>query len=416
MADIRPIRTEQDYEAALVRIAELMDALSPPEGQIEDAADPRRVELDVLSDLVEQYEDRHYPIDFPGPVAAIEFQMDQMSMTQRDLVPFIGSRAKVSEVLSGKRPITMAMARALHQHLRIPADILLRNPGATLPHDRPDIDWTRFPLKALAKAGWIPDLPRLKDHAEELVRGLIDGAGGPEFALAPLYRKNDDRRVNAKTDEYALNAWCWRVIAEAKGRHFSAEYQSGTVTPEFLRTVAQLSASEEGPRQARDFLAERGIGFEFVPHLPRTHLDGAALRLPDGRPVVAMTLRYDRIDNFWFTLLHELAHVRLHLDGCGDDNGFVDDHNLRGVESGGDSKEQEADLNAQDALIPREAWDDGAILEHPTPMAVLDLVWEAGVHPAIVAGRVRRELGNYRLLSQFVGTGEVRRHFAHHDP
>ena len=416
MADIRPIRTEQDYEAALARIAELMDALSPSEGQIDDEADPRRVELDVLSDLVEQYEDRHYPIDLPGPVAAIEFQMDQMGMTQRDLIPFIGSRAKVSEVLSGKRPITMAMARALHQHLRIPADILLRAPGATLPHDRPDIDWTRFPLKALAKAGWIPDLPRLKDHAEELVRGLIDEAGGPEFALAPLYRKNDDRRVNAKTDEYALNAWCWRVIAEAKGRHFSAEYQSGTVTPEFLRTVAQLSASDDGPRQARDFLAERGIGFEFVPHLPRTHLDGAALRLPDGRPVVAMTLRYDRIDNFWFTLLHELAHVRLHLDGSGDDNGFVDDHNLRGVESGGDTKEQEADLIAQDALIPRDVWDDGEVLEHPTPMAVLDLGWEAGVHPTIVAGRVRRELGNYRLLSQFVGTGEVRRHFAHDDP
>ena len=416
MADIRPIRTEEDYEDALARIAELMDALSPPEGQIEDEADPGRVELDVLSDLVEQYEDRHYPMDFPGPVAAIEFQMDQMSMTPRDLIPFIGTRAKVSEVLSGKRPITMAMARALHQHLRIPADILLRAPGATLPHDRPDIDWTRFPLKALAKAGWIPDLPRLKDHAEELVRGLIDGAGGPEFALAPLYRKNDDRRVNAKTDEYALNAWCWRVIAEARGRHFSAEYQSGTITPEFLRTVAQLSASEEGPRQARDFLAEHGIGFEFVPHLPRTHLDGAALRLPDGRPVVAMTLRYDRIDNFWFTLLHELAHVRLHLDGFGDDNGFVDDHNLRGVESGGDTKEHEADLKAQDALIPREVWDDGAIVEHPTPMAVLELGWEAGVHPAIVAGRVRRELGNYRLLSQFVGTGEVRRQFAHHDP
>ena len=104
MADIRPIRTEEDYEAALARIAELMDALSPPEGQIEDEADPRRVELDVLSDLVEQYEDRHYPIDFPGPVAAIEFQMDQMGMTPRDLIPFIGTRAKVSEVLSGKRP------------------------------------------------------------------------------------------------------------------------------------------------------------------------------------------------------------------------------------------------------------------------------------------------------------------------
>ena len=64
MAAIRPIRTEEDYEAALARISELMDALSPPEGQIEDEDDPRRLELDVLSDLVERYEDKHYPTKF----------------------------------------------------------------------------------------------------------------------------------------------------------------------------------------------------------------------------------------------------------------------------------------------------------------------------------------------------------------
>ena len=413
MADIRPIRTEQDHEDALARIAELMDALSPPDGQIDDETDTQRVELDVLADLVEQYEDRHYPMAFPSPVAAIEFQMDQMGLTQRDLIPFIGSRAKVSEVLSGKRPITMAMARALHQHLRIPADVLLQDPGAILPNARPDIDWTRFPLPAMAKARWIADVPRLKDRAEELVRGLIDRAGGPEFALAPLYRKNDSRRVNAKTDEYALNAWCWRVIGQARGRNYDTEYQSGTVTPAFLRIVAQLSASDDGPQQARDFLAQHGIAFEYVPHLPRTHLDGAALQMPGGRPVVGMTLRYDRIDNFWFTLLHELAHVGLHLDDCDGDPGFVDDHSLRGVQSGGDAKELQADQLAQNALIPPEVWDDGAILDHPSPMAIMDLVWEAGVHPAIVAGRVRHELANYRLLTQFVGTGEVRRHFVY---
>ncbi len=104
--------------------------------------------------------------------------------------------------------------------------------------------------------------------------------------------------------------------------------------------------------------------------------------------------------------------MSLHLDGCSEETGFVDDHSLRGVESGGsDPTEQEADQLAQDALIPPEIWDDGVILENPGPMAVLQMAWEARVHPAVIAGRIRYETGNYRLLSQFVGAGAVRRQF-----
>ena len=113
METVRAIRTEKDYEAALARVSDLMDALSPPEGQIEDSENPRWIELDVLFDLVEHYEDQHYPVPFPTPIAAIEFRMDQAGLTHRDLIPFIGSRANVSEVLSGRRDITMSMARAL---------------------------------------------------------------------------------------------------------------------------------------------------------------------------------------------------------------------------------------------------------------------------------------------------------------
>ena len=163
--------------------------------------------------------------------------------------------------------------------------------------------------------------------------------------------------------------------------------------------------------QAREFLAQYGIGLEYVKHLPKTHLDGAALRLPDHRPVIGLTLRYDRIDNFWFTLLHELGHVSRHLGACGE-TGFVDDLTLRGVDTlETDATEQEADRMAQDALIPPEIWGNGDILESPSPMAALSMAAQAQVHPAIVAGRVRYELRNYRLLSQFVGTGEVRRLF-----
>lgn len=123
MADIKPIRTEKDYEATLARIDELMDAkLESPEGE----------ELDVLVDLVELYESRHTQMGFPSPIAAIEFRMEQGGLRPHDLIPVIGSREMVTEVLSGKRAITMTMARALHTRFGIPADALLREPDAAL--------------------------------------------------------------------------------------------------------------------------------------------------------------------------------------------------------------------------------------------------------------------------------------------
>ena len=117
MANIKPIRSETDYDAALARIHELMDT---------EPGSPEGDELDVLVDLVELYESKHVRMEYPSPLAAIEFRMDQAGLAPGDLVPFIGSRAKVSEVLSGKRAITMPMARALHEHLGIPAGVLLR--------------------------------------------------------------------------------------------------------------------------------------------------------------------------------------------------------------------------------------------------------------------------------------------------
>ena len=407
METIRAIRTEEDYEAALARVSELMDALSPPQGQIDDPEDSRQIEFDVLFDLVEHYEDQHYPMPPPDPIAAIEFRMDQAGLNQRDLIPFIGSRAKVSEVLSGKRDITMSMARALHKHLGIPADALIQEPGAGLDPTFDEIDPRRFPLKPMAKLGWIEDVPDLIDRAEELISGLIDRAGGREIAAAATYyRKNDNRRINAKTDPYALMAWCWQTLATANNDPPKVRYESGNITPRLLRAIATLSASEEnGPLGAKNVLEAHGIALVVLPHLSRTHLDGAALRLAEGRPVIGLTLRYDRIDNFWFCLLHELAHVACHMDER--DESFVDDMRL----PSDDAREFEADEWAQEALIPRSAWDASDVQTTPTAMNVIDLANEVGVHPAIVAGRVRYERNNYRLLSQFVGTGRIRRHF-----
>ena len=407
MSTIRAIRTEADYQAALARIDALMDAeFGTPDGD----------ELDVLTDLVELYEARHVPMGYPSPIEAIRFRMEQGGLSPRDLVPFLGSRAKVSEILSGKRQLTMQMARALHANLGIPADVLLQQPGGELPSALEGIEWQRFPLAAMVKLGWIEKRPNLLSHAEDIMRDLIRRAGGEHVLPAALYRKNDHARANAKMDPYALKAWCWEVLARANTMSLPTAYKSGTVDLAFLRQVAQLSWSAEGPRLAHEFLAKYGMHLICVEHLPRTHLDGAALQLADGTPVIGLTLRYDRLDNFWFCLLHELAHIGRHMDGTRDE-AFIDDLSLRDVEGvRRDPKEDEADAWAEQALIPEEVWQTSRVKDQPSPLVVMELAQRLSIHPAIVAGRIRHETRNFRLLSHFVGTGAVRRHFTtgHH--
>lgn len=400
MSTIKPIRTDADHEAALERIDTLMAA---------EPGTPEGDELEVLADLVEHYEEKNVPMGYPSPVAAIEFRMDQAGLTQRDLVPILGTRAKVSEVLSGRRPLTMRMARALHEHLGIPAEVLLQRAGSSQDAALERLEWDRFPLKEMARRGWIPRARDLSARAEKYVNDLIRRAGGPQVALAALYRKNDHARANAKSDPYALKAWCWQVLATAHERRPRAPYRAGTITPDFLRRVARLSSSADGPRLARELLERHGIALVVLPHLPKTYLDGAALKLGDGTPVVGLTLRYDRLDNFWFCLLHELAHVGRHMEQDGG-SAFVDDLTLQPAPgSRGGKKEIEADEWAGEALIPRDAWTSSGVRERPTVMAVVQLANELHVHPAVIAGRVRFERKNFKMLSHFVGTGEVRR-------
>ena len=286
--------------------------------------------------------------------------------------------------------------------------MLLQQPDGELPSALEGIDWKRFPLAAMAKLGWIEKRPNLATRAEQIMRDLIRRAGGEHVLPAALYKKNDLARANAKMDPYALQAWCWQVLACANATPLSVVYQSGTVNIEFLRKVARLSWSTEGPRLAKEFLAKHGIHLVWVEHLLRTHLDGAALQLGDGTPVIGVTLRYDRLDNFWFCLLHELAHIGRHMDGKLDE-AFIDDLSLRDVEGDRrDPTEVEADEWAENALIPTSVWKASRVRDNPSPLAVLELAQQLGIHPAIVAGRVRHDTGNFRLLSHFVGTGEVR--------
>ena len=116
------IHTEADHEAALQRIDALMENDPPP-------ASPAGKELELWSILVERYEATQYPMDQPTPLAAIQFRMQQQGLKPKDLVPYLGSPSKVSEILNGKRSLTLAMIRRLHAGLGIPAEVLIGESG-----------------------------------------------------------------------------------------------------------------------------------------------------------------------------------------------------------------------------------------------------------------------------------------------
>ena len=205
-----------------------------------------------------------------------------------------------------------------------------------------------------------------------------------------------------------MQAWCLHILCKARNAGLKGIYEAGTIDLAFLRELARLSTFDEGPKLAKEKLAKHGIALVVAEHLPKTYLDGAALWTIDQVPVVGMTIRYDRLDNFWFCLLHELAHLGRHFpDGKGEV--FIDDLQLRERNhERDDDREREADEWAQDALIPPELWAEHPARHIPNVQNVLSLARQADVHPAIVAGRIRHELHNYRLLSQFVGAKEVR--------
>lgn len=380
MITVAPIRNEDDYQAALVRLEAIMDA---------EADTPESDEFDVLSALIERYEGAAYPIEPPSALEAIRFRMEQAELTPRDLEPILGSRSRVSEILGGSRPLSVDMIRALNRHLGIPADALLREDEQARPPAR------------LSK----PVEERLRDwgilRAREGLSAFLSRALNGSPALAMLRQSRFDR-TNAKTDPAAMQAWCAAALLRSHDVQVSKPFDK----PSFaraLRDIAQLSSNENGPAMVEGALSQLGVAFVALPHLPGTHLDGAAMLRNDGVPVVALTVRRDQIDSFWFTLMHELAHVAKHLNAS--QAAIVDDLEI----SSASRIEREADSTAEDVLIPRSLWSTFSKGEFTSKAEIENLAREARVHPAIVAARWRMTNRNYKRFSRMLGHGTVRR-------
>ena len=393
------IKTKKDYDAAMREIDKLM--LLDPEKDTEDGD-----RLELLAFLISAYEEEHFPIGLPSPIEAIRFRMEQQGLTQRDLMPYIGSRSKVSEVLNGKRHLTLKMIRALHKGLHIPADVLLQDHADINLDKQNEIVWDKFPIMEMSKRHWFPGFkgrPRdAAEQSEELMTSLFKRTGVTRVERAFL---KHHVRSGSQMDSYALVAWWARVVELTKSQPLPKAYQKDSIDERFMDNLVSLSYFNDGPRLVKEYLNKSGIHFVLLRHLTRTHLDGAALLLPDGTPVVALTLRHDRLDNFWFCLCHELAHVALHLDKA-------KDRYFDNLDVSGDASENEADRFAEDSLISKKRWTSASVRSHFNSAAVKQYADHLKIHPAIVAGRIRQEQNNYRILWQLVGKRQVRGHFA----
>ncbi|MGH9962832.1 MAG: helix-turn-helix domain-containing protein, partial [Pyrinomonadaceae bacterium] len=208
--ELRVIKSEDDYHLVLQE-AERLVARDPAAG----STDADRLEL--LTVLIEDYEHRQFPFETPDPIDAIEFRMHEQGLRQRDLVPLIGSRSRVSEVLARKRPLNVPMIRALSTGLGIPLEALVSAPTLPNRHFGTDVafDWAKFPIREMQKRGWLDSIrAKSSASAEEIVKAFLQQvtSGGAKYAL---YRRNFKGEEVDQKSYYSTRAWSARVLIRA---------------------------------------------------------------------------------------------------------------------------------------------------------------------------------------------------------
>ncbi|MDT4843539.1 hypothetical protein FQZ97_774730 [compost metagenome] len=198
-------------------------------------------------------------------------------------------------------------------------------------------------------------------------------------------------RKNSSAHETKIQAWLASTIYRANIIALEVAREFSGITPEDIQSLVSLSLTPERIVELPEILARRhGIVLVIRPGYPSMKMDGCALMLPSGNPMIGLSLRYNRYDNFWFTLVHELSHICLHLEHL--DNPIIDDLD----EAAGDDIEIEANSLARESFVPRREW--RILYEKRYDEALLSRVCEQiGTHPDIVAGLIRYAANNYKL-------------------
>jgi HTH-type transcriptional regulator/antitoxin HigA len=255
-------------------------------------------------------------------------------------------------------------------------------------------------LKHARDAGWIERIGKSDDALITDIRRTIAEHVG-EHGTPSLFRAG--LKVREDSEDWFLLAWKAQVTRKALAQQNRIRFRPTDVS--WLSALVKLSAQEDGPVAAQRMLAEHGIVLVIEPQIAGMGIDAAAFLVGDT-PVIAMTLLRDAIDNFWYTLLHEIGHVILHYR-TGLAAGFFDDVESASV----DEMEAEADKFASNMLIPEQLWlrSPARISRSTAPME--KLAGQLGISPAIVFGRIRFERKDFALFSDKIGRGTIRRLF-----
>lgn len=407
------IYSDKQYSISRGELGKLKNALAATEALPKDNEWVRELEINGLkSQIVEIEADLSYYDELKaGKVAPSEsITLETLpsvliqariasGMSQADLAETIGlhlqqiQRYEASEYLGASLSRLIEVSRILNVDTK---SLFETNPVFTWSAVE-NVVWHKLPVNVMAERHWF-DAPRGSDtiaRAKEYFLEAVD----PHF-VAALHRKK--MRGVTIPNEYALLAWQTRVHELAKRRIDDEHLPEFKFDERWLDELSGLTRHQHGPSSAIQLLAKNGIVLVVEKHLPGTYLDGSAMLAISDHPIIGLTLRHDRLDNFWFTLFHELGHVYLHLfDGLR--YNYFDDNES----SATDSVELEADQFALNRLIPEQSWDQCLSRFSLSEEAVQLDADRLGIDPSIIAGRIRKELGNYRILTQLVGYRQV---------
>lgn len=255
-------------------------------------------------------------------------------------------------------------------------------------------------LKHARENGWLDKADQSDDNGiSQLRRTVAEHVG--EYGTPSLLRTG--LNVHDLSKDWFLLAWKAQVTRSALRLIQRKKPKYRPLNMSWLSELVKLSAFDNGPLRAKEMLAEQGILLVIEPQIAGMRVDGAAF-LIDEHPVIGLTLRLDTVDNFWFTLMHEMGHVILHYR-TGLASGFFDDFEHLEI----DEMEEEANRFAQNMLIPDAVWSKSPARIAKTAEPVERLAKQLGIAPAIIFGRLRMERQNYKIFSDKIGRGRVRK-------
>lgn len=258
----------------------------------------------------------------------------------------------------------------------------------------------KIPLKELAKRSII-DTPTI---ASLVAMYSISGFSKGE----QLFRRNDCA-VEIHSDIWS------RIIAKKalneEVDNVYPKFNSSNLNKEFIEKLKHLTNDPNRITEVFNILKTIGIVLIIELTIKGSKTDGVVGKTMTGRPYIGLSLRHYRLDNFWFTLFHELGHVNLHLDDL--DTPIIDSFDNENKDENKDDKELEADMYARNMLIPRAKWNrtDLKFGKHGDSNVVKKVASDLNIHPAIVAGRIRHETGNFKLHASLVTEFNVRKLF-----